>query len=109
MYICMYVMQLMELICCYCRNNRIKELPQELQCCSKLSEIVLSFNQFQKLPPVLYKIKALENIIASDNQVFFEVHIAFRGSLVSPIDFYIKETGGCTYLYIYFDCNVINR
>ena len=51
------------------RNNRIRDLPQELERCTKLSDVVLSFNLFQKLPPVLYTLKALENIIASDNQV----------------------------------------
>ena len=51
------------------RNNHIRALPQELEKCSKIREIVLSYNQFAMLPPVLYSLKALENIIAHDNQV----------------------------------------
>lgn len=51
------------------RNNQLSGLPQELGNCSGLRDIVLSFNRLKELPPVLYKLEKLENIIADDNQV----------------------------------------
>jgi Leucine-rich repeat (LRR) protein len=51
------------------RNNHVSELPQELEACSRLSEVILSFNAFSEVPPVLYSMKSLETILASDNRV----------------------------------------
>ena len=53
----------------FSRNNLIKDLPPELEQCSKLRDLVLSFNSFQKIPEVVYSLKSLETIVASDNQV----------------------------------------
>ncbi len=53
------------------RNNLIGDLPPELAQCSKLRDIVLSFNTFQKLPEVIYSLKSIETIVANDNQVRF--------------------------------------
>ena len=54
---------------CLARNNHLSGLPQELGNCSGLRDIVLSFNRLKELPPVLYTLEKLENIIADDNQV----------------------------------------
>ena len=41
----------------------------ELERCTLLVDVVLSFNRLTAIPPVLYTLKRLENIIANDNQV----------------------------------------
>ena len=51
------------------RNNRLSDLPAQLQSCVHLKDIILSYNLLQMLPSVLYDIPTLENIIANDNQI----------------------------------------
>ena len=51
------------------RSNQLVGLPPELETCSNLRDVVLSFNRLRELPPILYRLAKLENIIASDNQV----------------------------------------
>lgn len=51
------------------RNNRLKDLPPQLQSCTHLRDIILSYNLLPLLPPVLYRLPSLENILANDNQI----------------------------------------
>ena len=51
------------------RNNQLKGLPAELALCVELRDLVLSFNHFSEIPPVVYRLGKLEHIIADDNQV----------------------------------------
>lgn len=51
------------------RSNHLNSLPCELTGCQRLREIFLSMNKFKFLPEVLYSLKNLENVFASDNQV----------------------------------------
>ena len=53
-----------------CRNNQLKTLPSELARCGELRDLILSFNRFSKIPPVVYQLKKLEHIIADGNQVW---------------------------------------
>ena len=54
---------------CPYRGNQLVGLPLELEACSKLRDVIVSFNRLREIPPVLYRLDKLENIIASDNQV----------------------------------------
>ncbi|KAL5016231.1 hypothetical protein ScPMuIL_005820 [Solemya velum] len=51
------------------RNNALSDLPCEVADLQELREIVLSCNRFMQLPTVLYKLKKLEILFASDNKI----------------------------------------
>ena len=57
------------------RNNQLRGLPAELAQCQEIRDLVLSFNRFPEIPPVVYQLKKLEHIIADDNQV---LHLFIR-------------------------------
>ena len=52
------------------RNNQLKSLPPELSQCGEIRDLVISFNHFPAVPPVIYQLKKLEHIIADGNQVY---------------------------------------
>ena len=50
-------------------NNLLEDLPSSLSSCSQLRLLIISFNRFTVLPPVLYDCFSLETLLASDNQI----------------------------------------
>lgn len=58
-------------ILCPLRNNRLSSLPDGLSSCVQLRTIIIEHNQFTMLPPVLYQLKAMESILAANNQVWW--------------------------------------
>jgi len=59
-------------------NNHLSSLPDELALLRRLFALVLAFNHFDRLPPVLIRmtktnVSEIENVIFAGNQVF--VHI----------------------------------
>ena len=44
-------------------------LPDGLSGCAQLRTVIIEHNQFTELPPVLYQLKAIESILAANNQV----------------------------------------
>ena len=56
------------------RNNQLKSLPDQLSQCGQLRDLVISFNRFPEIPPVVYRLRKLEHIIADDNQVSHMLH-----------------------------------
>lgn len=49
--------------------NQLSDLPQELAQCPYLREINIAANRFKELPSCIYELKALEILVAADNQV----------------------------------------
>lgn len=56
----------------------MSKLPDELADLTLLQNLDISFNSFITLPPVVFKMKKLKEMKASDNQIIGQCYMTFQ-------------------------------